>query len=116
MYQWVSSDVWLSLGVISLMLYVTKGINYKESITSKRNRIFCWAIGISIFQIALSVIETFNIFINCYKYIFNTFMVYGFLFVCYILIGGKWTIVDKVSLIIFIIGALIICYIKIFLQ
>ena len=116
MYQCVSSDIWLILGVISLILYITKWINYKERITSKRNRIFCWAIGISIFQIALSAIETFDIFTNYYKYIFDTFMAYGFLFVCYILIGGRWTIVDKVSLTIFIIGALIICYFEFFLR
>lgn len=116
MYQWVSSDIWLILAVISLILYVTKGINYKESVMSKRNRIFCLAIGISIFQIALSVIEIFDVFTNYYEYIFNTFMAYGFLFVCYILIGGKWSVADKVLLTIFIIGVLIICYIKIFLR
>lgn len=116
MYQWVSSDIWLILGVISLILYLRKGINYKEGITSKRNRIFCWAIGISIFQIALSAIETFDIFTNYREYIFNTFMAYGFLFVCYILIGGKWSVANKVLLTIFIIGTLIICYIEMFLR
>lgn len=88
MYQWVSSDIWLILGVISLILYLTKGINYKESITSKRNRIFCWAIGISIFQIAISVIETFNIFTDCYEYIIK--YIYGIWFsICLLYINWR---------------------------
>ena len=32
MYQWVSDEAWLILGIISLIIYLFKGIDYNKNI------------------------------------------------------------------------------------
>lgn len=36
MYQWVSDEVWLILGIISLIIYLFKGIDYNKNILDEK--------------------------------------------------------------------------------
>lgn len=78
MYQWVSNEAWLILGIISLTIYLFKGIDYNKNILDERNEIICWVTGIALFQIILSAIKIYGILIEFEKIISNIFHVYGF--------------------------------------
>lgn len=113
MYQWVSDETWLILGIISLIAYVFKGIDYERSFFDKRNRMIYWLIGISLFQIILSAMKIYGILPELYIYISNLFNIYGAMFMLNLFFGKdtKLINVDKCLLSIFflcVIGIVII--------
>ncbi|WP_440444751.1 hypothetical protein [Phascolarctobacterium sp.] len=113
MYQWVSDEAWLILGIISLIIYLFKGIDYNKNILDEKNEIICWVTGISVFQIILSVIKIYGILIEFEKIISNMFHVYGFLFVLRVLATKKmFNSLDKILIFIFLLSVTGIVIIK----
>lgn len=113
MYQWVSDEAWLILGIISLIVYVFKGIDYERSVFDERNRMIYWLIGISLFQIILSAMKIYGILLELHVYVSNLFNIYGAMFMLNLFFekGTKLTNVDKFLLSIFflcVIGIVII--------
>ena len=113
MYQWVSDEAWLILGIISLIIYLFKGIDYNKNILDEKNEIICWVTGISVFQIILSVIKIHGILIEFEKIISNMFHVYSFLFVLRVLATKKtFNSLDKILIFIFLLSVTGIVIIK----
>lgn len=61
MYTWVSSEIWLILAVISLIIFLTKGIDYNQNVFLKRNRMIVMLVPVSICQLIVSFCEIFGI-------------------------------------------------------
>lgn len=88
MYTWVPVDAWLLLGVISLILFLVKGIDYSQNLLSSRNRIIVLLIPMSVFQILISYLEISGLYVYMQNMLTNMLMLYGTIFVGYIFYLG----------------------------
>lgn len=88
MYTWVSSESWLLLGIVSLILFLWKGIDYSQEILSPRNRILVFLIPMSVLQILISYLEISSLYVGLQNTLTNILMIYGTIFVGYIFYLG----------------------------
>lgn len=84
MYTWVPSEAWLLIGILTLFLFLWKGIDYSQGILSPRNRVIAPLIPISVCQIAISFFEIKGIHIELQNLLTNILILYGVLFFIYI--------------------------------
>ena len=88
MYTWVLSEAWLLLGIVSLILFLWKGIDYSQEILSPRNRIIVFLVPMSAIQIAISYLEIDGVYADLQNMLTNILMIYGTMFVVYIFYLG----------------------------
>ena len=84
MHTWISSETWLLLAIVSLIIFFTRGIDYSKPWFSERNIGIMLLIPISILQLVISSFDVFFIFDDFKEKLTNILNVYGVFFFGYI--------------------------------
>lgn len=88
MYTWVTSEAWFLLSIISLLMFIFKGLDYSKSLFVSKNRFISMLIPISVLQFFISCIEITG---YCKEYrdmLVDILLIYGCSFIIYIYYSG----------------------------
>lgn len=87
MYQWVSSEIWLILAIISLYIFF-KAIDYQSRWNSRRNILIVLSIPVAILQLIISALESIYQTKITDGFLLDILIIYGVIYLLYIYYNG----------------------------